>query len=151
MNFNLSGTCANCPFRTDVAANYGWLGQEHATEIAESLNEWGVTCHQTTDDYDEKSEHRPNSGKEQHCYGALVVLENEDKLFQNRMMQIAQRLGLFKSYGRLNLNLPILENRDQFIAMHSEGYYAFVMRSLLSMTHEEKKNLVGTYTQHFLC
>lgn len=150
MNFNLSGACANCPFRTDVAANYGWLGRERATEIAESLNEWAFPCHKTTDHYDEEYEHHSNSGKEQHCYGALVVLENEGKLFQNRMMQIAQRLGLFKNYARLNLNLPIVENRVEFIAMHSDGYYAFVMRLLLSMSAEEKKNLVGTYTQQFL-
>lgn len=149
MNFNLSGTCANCPFRTDVAANYGWLGQERAAEIAESLSEWAFPCHKTTshDDYDEEYGYHPNSGKEQACYGALVVLENEGKLFQNQMMRIAQRLGLFKSYDRLNLNLPIVENRDQFIAMHSDGYYAFVMGSLLSMSPEDKQKLVGTYTQ----
>lgn len=154
MNFDLSGPCANCPFRTDIAGNYGWLGRERAAEIAHSLNEWTFACHKTTSDEDYDDEYEPEersyNPKEQHCYGALVVLENEGKLFDNRMLQIAQRLKLFTRYDQLKTDLPIVDSREQFIAMHSDGYYSFVMGSVLSMSVEDKQSLVSTYTQQII-
>ena len=155
MNFDLSGPCANCPFRTDVATNYGWLGQARAAGIAEDLNEYTFPCHKTTvhDDFDEEydtPQERPFNAKEQHCYGALVVLKNEGKLFDNRMLQIAQRLKIFTRYDQLNLDSPIVDSREQFVSMHSDGYYSFVMGSLLELDQEEKQRLVSTYTQQLM-
>lgn len=155
MNFNLSGPCANCPFRTDVATNYGWLGHARAAGIAEDLNEWAFACHKTTvdDDFDEEydePQERSFNAKEQHCYGALVMLEQEGKLFDNRMIQIAYRMRIFKNPDNLKLDLPIVENRNEFIAMHSDGYYSFVMGSLLELDQEEKQRLVSTYTQQLM-
>lgn len=154
MNFDLTGTCANCPFRTDIATNYGWLSQARAEGIVNQLKEHTFSCHKTTidddyydydEEYDEPQE-RPYNPKEQHCYGALVMLEHEGILFENRMIQIAHRFGLFKNPDNLKLNLPIVQSREQFIAMHSDSRHSFVMHSLLSMGVDAKQRLVNTYT-----
>ena len=37
MKFNLSAPCKDCPFRTDIPSQEGWLGYERAEGIAEAI------------------------------------------------------------------------------------------------------------------
>ena len=36
MKFNLTAPCKDCPFRTDIPSQEGWLGYERAEGIAEA-------------------------------------------------------------------------------------------------------------------
>ena len=38
MKFNLTAPCKDCPFRTDIPSQEGWLGYERAEGIAEAHN-----------------------------------------------------------------------------------------------------------------
>ena len=143
MNFDLRAPCGKCPFRTDVKTNYDWLSQERAEEIAQSLNEYVFPCHKTTI-HDDDGEYDSSNPKEQACYGAISVLEHEGKLFQNRMMQIADRFGMYQHH-QINLSLPIVRSRAQFIAVHSSGHYSSAMLTIFSMNQDEKMALAATY------
>lgn len=37
MKFNLTAPCKDCPFRTDIPSQEGWLGYERAEGIAEAI------------------------------------------------------------------------------------------------------------------
>lgn len=92
MNFNLRRPCPRCPFRKDCIE--GWLGRARAEEIAEALvgEQPGTTfaCHETTQHNDEGE--YVLDAEEQHCVGAIVLVENEDAA--NQMLQVAERLEL---------------------------------------------------------
>lgn len=94
MRFELKRPCPKCPFRKDCQPQ--WLGRARAAEIADALlgGTPGRTfaCHETTHHDDESGEHvqRPD---EQHCVGALLLVESEGAA--NQMIQVAERLGLF--------------------------------------------------------
>ncbi|OTG87843.1 hypothetical protein [Acinetobacter sp. ANC 3813] len=143
MNFDLRAPCGNCPFRTDVKTNYDWLGKGRAEGIAQTLNENVFPCHKTTI-HDDDGEYDAFNPKEQACYGAIVVLEHEGKLFQNQMMRIADRFGMYQHH-QINLSLPIVRSRSQFIAVHSDGHYASAMLTIFSMDKAEKMALAATY------
>lgn len=143
MNFDLRAPCGNCPFRTDVQKNYGWLSEDRAAGIAESLEYSVFPCHKTTI-HTEDGEYVENS-KEQACYGAIAVMENEGKLFSNHMMQIAERFGLYQRH-EVNAFLPVVRSRKQFIALHGDGHYSFAMQTIFNMTKAEKTALVSTYS-----
>jgi len=148
MKFNLRKPCANCPFRTDLHTNYGWLSKARAEEISESMKEKVFPCHNTTisSDYDDDGEEIYISNpKEQACFGAIVTLHQEGKLFDNQMIQIAIRLGLYKGYKNINTDLPIVSDRQEFIAMHTDSYMSKVRGFLVSMSAKDKAQLVSTY------
>ena len=94
MNFNLKKPCDNCPFRTDIDFP---LRKGRRAEIANELRSGGTfSCHKTID-YD-----KGNTNKESHCVGALLVIDSEGILYQNQMVRIAERLGLFNSNNLVN-------------------------------------------------
>lgn len=104
----------------------GWLGRARAEEIASDLlGTPGVTfaCHETTtfeEDDDGEEVYNPK-GDEQHCCGAMILIDRED--VPNQMLQIAQRLGL-RDPGRIAADAPVLvfEDGEAFIAHHGKEF-----------------------------
>lgn len=109
MNFKLKTPCANCPFRTDVKA---YLTQGRAEEIAEGITteQQTFTCHKTLSRDDDGN--TLNSQQEQHCAGALIMLEHMDK--PNQMMRIAERLGMYDR-RQLDMDAPVFKTDVEFI------------------------------------
>lgn len=98
MNFNLKTPCSSCPFRTNAEP---YLTKARAKEISQRLlNDQSFICHKTIDK------------KEEHCAGAMIILEKLDK--PNQMMRIAER---FRDYDRNKLDMlePVFDNFKQFI------------------------------------
>lgn len=114
MLFDLAKTCSNmCPFRTDCLE--GWLGEERALEIADSLVRSAFPCHKTTQFDDEDGEHVPHV-KEQHCAGALIVMEKMGQ--PSQMVRIAERLRMYDR-NRLDMFQPVFDDLDEFVAHHA--------------------------------
>jgi hypothetical protein len=112
MKFDLRRPCDNCPFRTDI--NFP-LERERVEEIVDSITRQDQTfaCHKTTKHCPETGEHIP-SKKEQHCAGALILLEKTEN--PNQMMRIAERLGY---YDRTRLDMayvPVYDDGPDMIA-----------------------------------
>lgn len=110
MKFDLTAPCGNCPFRTDITF---YLRAERVDEICEALvvDQRTFSCHKTT-------EHGCRDGdghvgpKEQHCAGALIMLEKMDR--PNQMMRIMERLG---GYDRTKLAMaaPVFDSGSDMI------------------------------------
>lgn len=117
MNFDMTKPCRNCPFRRDCLE--GWLGEERAAEIADSLErDRSFPCHETTK-FDDDGDHVPTDS-EQHCAGAMLILE---KLKQpNQMMRISERLGF---YDHTKLDQEgydlVFDDFGEFIDHHAES------------------------------
>lgn len=82
-------------------------------------------CHKTTHlgEWDEDPEtgeevHR-HSGQEQHCAGALILLQNEGMLLKGQWNQVASRLGWFDPDG-LDLSAPAFDSFESFILNNDE-------------------------------
>lgn len=119
MKFTLKRPCPKCPFRKDCTP--GWLSRARAEEIAGGLLEApGTTfsCHETTQ-HDEQGEYDPQND-EQHCVGAMILIENED--FPNQMLQIAERLDL-RDPGSIDSAARelIFPSRQDFEDHHANG------------------------------
>lgn len=113
MKFDLKKPCKDCPFRSDRELNHGWLGKNRAIEIAKSLDDYAFPCHKTT-----QQGVKIYNKKEQHCFGALVVLQNEGVFFANKMMRIAVLYGFIEQEAVFESD-SIVKNRQQFIEMHT--------------------------------
>lgn len=102
--------CPKCPFRTDVKP---YLNRERAQEISSGLfpQQQTFACHETTE-HDDDGEN-VISEKEQHCAGALIVLEGMNR--PNQMMRLAERFG---SYDRRKLSktAPVFKTLRAFVA-----------------------------------
>jgi len=107
MNFDLKRPCAKCPFRSDVEP---YLRRSRAHEIARALDRSTFACHETT-----HSLGAPVDRTEQHCAGALIMLESEGR--PSQMMRIAERLGLYDR-TKLAEDSPVHDSRAEFIAHH---------------------------------
>ncbi len=106
--YRLKRPCENCPFRTDRRF---YLGHERSIEIAEGLRAGGeFHCHKTVN-YDEEDGF-VRTGEEEHCAGALIVLESSAE-GPNQMMRIAERLGFYDP-GKLDLDSPVYGDLDEF-------------------------------------
>ncbi len=107
MKYTLTTPCSNCPFRKDKP-----FYLPRARDICEGLLEQDAyfSCHKTMD-Y-EKSSQGKETENTQHCAGALIFLEQQDRPHQ--MMRIAERLGL---YDRTNLNkkIPVYKSTDEMV------------------------------------
>lgn len=116
MKFDLKRPCANCPFRFDVP---GYLNQARAEEIADALlySDQTFSCHKTVDysEYDgDEGCHIPTEA-EQHCAGALIFLEHQER--PNQLMRIFERIG-FYDRTKLDMDAPVFDDRDAFIDHH---------------------------------
>lgn len=114
MNFNITTPCKNCPFRTDRPSQEGWLGEDRATEIMEAISDLqqSFPCHKTTE---ATLGERADPKNEQHCAGALIMLEKLER--PNQMMRIAERLGFYNRHG-LDMEAPVFDDPDDFISWH---------------------------------
>lgn len=123
MRFDLVRPCKNCPFRVDCLP--GWLGRERATEIADALLDErpGLTfaCHETTEfteDDEGEALYTPKGG-EQHCAGAMVLVDREG--VANQMLQIAERFDLRNPETIVTTSEALVfTDRDAFIDHHSQ-------------------------------
>jgi len=109
MKFDLVRPCAQCPFRRDVAP---FLTVGRVVELEDALvrQQQTFACHKTVD-YDNESDEHDEDGEpidfsddEQHCAGAMILLEKLDK--PNQMMRIAERIGRYDR-EKLDMNAPV--------------------------------------------
>lgn len=114
MTHRLTTPCANCPFRTD---RHFPLSAERAAEIADNLRGGGdFPCHKTLD-YDENGEADINGPRAQRCAGMLIVMEKSG--VPNRIIQIAQRLGLYDP-EKLDMAAPVYPTLDAWEASYQD-------------------------------
>ena len=115
MQFRLKRPCPKCPFRTDVKP---YLSSERAEEILDSIcdQQQSFSCHETTQFDDEGECER--SDKEQHCAGALILLERMES--PNQIMRIAERLGM---YDRKNLHMDasVYDDANAMLEAYERG------------------------------
>lgn len=96
MKFNMTKPCKDCPFIVGSSTNTT-LAEGRLDEIVEDIrNDMSFTCHKTLD--------KPSSEQE-HCAGALIFLERENR--PNQMMRIAERFRLYDR-RKLNMDFPDL-------------------------------------------
>lgn len=107
--FKLSRPCSKCPFRTDVP---GYLRRGRAAEIAGALDRSTFSCHETV-----HALGAPKSKPEQHCAGALIMMEREG--VRGQMVRIAGRLGLYDP-SKLDTGAPVHASREEFIEHHND-------------------------------
>lgn len=121
MKFDLKKPCKDCPFRNDKPQNKGWLGEERAKEIYQTLMNDGLfPCHKTHDysrsNDDGKFEHQDSH---QFCAGALIMLENENTTFNSFPLRMAVSLEMLDR-DRLDKNSPCFKNGQEFIDFHTK-------------------------------
>ena len=112
MNFNLTKPCNGCPFGTnDEAVRH--LGEERAEGIIDIITrmQQSFPCHKTTM-FDEDDGESIHSKKEQHCAGALILLEKHNQ--PNQMMRISERFGGYDR-TKLEMDSPVFDEYDDFI------------------------------------
>jgi hypothetical protein len=119
MKFDLRRPCPGCPFRTDVEP-YLRTGRVGELEDALLRQQSTFSCHKTVDygraeseddpDDDQIAHYRPDAG-EQHCAGALILLEKLER--PNQMMRVCERLGAYDR-TKLDMAAPVY---DSFAAM----------------------------------
>lgn len=114
MHFDLTSPCPQCPFRTDIKP---FLTRPRAKEIADGLLHQQATfaCHKTTEHNDD-GEHVLRDS-EQHCAGALIVLEKMNR--PNQMMRIMERIRLYNRHA-LKMEAPVFDTLRAFIAAQGE-------------------------------
>lgn len=106
MKFDLVAPCSNCPFRTDIVFH---LRTERVEEILDAVLDRGLTfaCHKTTE-----AGGQCNPSKEQHCAGAMILAEHQDR--PNQMMRIGERLG-FYDREKLRMDSPVFDDPESMI------------------------------------
>lgn len=95
MRFDLTSPCKDCPFICNSSTNRS-LDSERLKNIANDIrNDMSFTCHKSLD--------KPKS-LQQHCGGALIMLEKENN--PNQIMRTAERLRVY-DYTKLNMDADI--------------------------------------------
>lgn len=115
--FNLKKPCKDCPFRTD---NGFMLTVPRVQGICESLLRGeSFPCHKTTT-HDDDGRHCPDSGRNMHCAGAMIMLEHMGQ--PNQIMQVSERTGWFGGYDRNGLDMaaPVFKDHVQMINTYKE-------------------------------
>lgn len=115
MKYDLISPCGNCPFRCDVP---GFLSEERAQEIAESITRRQQTfsCHKMNE-FDDEGE-PIESENSQHCAGALIMLEKMEQ--PNQMMRVCERLGMYDR-RKLRMDAPVFDDAEEFVEHHAEA------------------------------
>lgn len=97
MKFDLKKPCKDCPFIKGSSTNIS-LAEGRIPGIVQDLRQdKSFTCHKTL----EAPRH-----DQQHCAGALIYLEREQR--PNQMMRIAERLGLY-DYKQLHMDVNLID------------------------------------------
>lgn len=121
MKMTLKTPCKRCPFRTDIP---GYLTGERMEEIINALlSDSTFTCHETTveveDDDGDDSGEMADGPNAQHCAGALIFLEHQQR--PNQLMRIYERLGGY-DHTKLKMDAPVPEDADALIDHHEQEY-----------------------------
>jgi hypothetical protein len=118
--FDLRRPCAPgssgvpCPFLRSCPR--GWLSRR-AEEIADGLrSDRTFSCHKTVE-LDEDGSESVNLAAEQHCAGALIVLEKGGEPWP-QLARISERLGLFDP-GELDMDADTFDDLDEFVEHHA--------------------------------
>lgn len=113
MNFNLTKPCVTCPFRTD---NSFQLSNGRVREILQAITTQQATfsCHKTVDytGDDAEDSHHIRGPHEQHCAGALILLEHIEQ--PNQLMRISERCGGYDR-TKLNMDAPVFKTKVEMI------------------------------------
>jgi len=111
MKYDLKQPCANCPFRTDIPP---FLTPGRAKDILDTLTrqQGTFTCHKTAHSLVGKG------GQEQHCAGAMILLEKIGR--PNQMMRIAERLRMY-DHRQLNMDAPVFDSPADMLAAMKGG------------------------------
>ena len=112
MHFDLVTPCPNCPFRRTGGCR---LTRTRAREIGTMMlsSQGGTfTCHKTAHGLG-------HTGIEQHCAGALIFAESQNRSTQ--AMQLAERLGIYRPKRlmdpkRVKVQRLVFSSIDEFIA-----------------------------------
>ncbi|RST57658.1 hypothetical protein D5F11_021600 [Siminovitchia terrae] len=97
MKFDLKTPCKDCPFIKGSSTNKT-LAEDRIEGIVDDIRAgMTFTCHKTL---------QKHTSEQQHCAGALIFLEKENK--PNQMMKIAERLGLY-DHRKLKMNVEIID------------------------------------------
>ena len=103
--------CDNCPFRNDIKP---YLTAERVEELEEGLVRGEFPCHKTTThtDHPDGGDYLTNRDAEQHCAGALILLEKLEE--PSQMMRISERLGMYDA-SALDMDAPVYDSWDEMI------------------------------------
>ena len=95
MKLDLKTPCKDCPFIKGSSTNTT-LAKGRLQGIKDDLRkDMSFTCHKTLE--------KP-SNEQQHCAGALIFLEKENR--PNQIMRIAERLGMY-DHTKLKIDVDI--------------------------------------------
>jgi len=97
MNFNLKQPCKDCPFIPGSSTNTTLAEGRIESIVSDLRADRGFICHKTLD----------HVVKNEHCAGAMIFLEREDR--PNQLMRVAERLGIYDRNG-LNMDAEIISN-----------------------------------------
>jgi hypothetical protein len=102
MRFEMKKPCSDCPFRKDVTP---YLEYKRVIEIVNALTIENKTfaCHKTV------NQDKREQINEQHCAGALIIMEKNKIAYNNNMIRIAERLRIY-NYKILDLEAPVYKN-----------------------------------------
>lgn len=109
--------CGSCPFRTDVEP---YLRRARAREIVKAIRPGTMGggapfhCHKTVDYSDDEGEGRSTSSSSM-CAGSLILLAHDGSLWNNQMVRIAERLGMFDP-SKLDMDAPVFTSIKAWIA-----------------------------------
>lgn len=109
MKFDLKKPCDQCPFRTDVRP---YLRPARVRQILNDIlyQDAHFLCHKTVDYSGDNG--GTETEKTQHCAGALILLEHQER--PNQMMRIAERLGLYDRF-KLDMEASVYTNPKDMI------------------------------------
>ena len=92
--------CSNCPFRSDLPANKGWLGKKEATEIIQYES---VIYHKTVGDLDR--------GRLQ-CAGHMILRKDKNVFYR-----FAKYLGILPKLSGIG---TVVKTAKEFVELHSK-------------------------------
>ena len=123
MKYAMTKPCTDCPFRSDKVFPLH-PGRVESILEAITLGNGTFSCHKTVnhdddddcEDYSDSDFHIP-ADDEQHCAGALILLEKLDQPHQ--MMRVAERLGLYDR-TKLDMDAPVYDCAEDMLASIEE-------------------------------
>jgi hypothetical protein len=128
MSYKLTRPCVECPSRTDVPP---YLTAARVREIERGLVRGEFSCHETVDydrweDDDEGEPQYNPSGEEEHCAGALILLEKLGR--PSQMMRISERLrnkdgSPMYDARKLDMDAPVFDSFEEMDAAQVRTRY----------------------------
>lgn len=119
MDMKLTTPCRDCPFRTDIP---GYLRGERMEEIIDALHgDQTFTCHKTTvesEPDDDGETHTVDGPNAQHCAGALIFLEHQER--PSQLMRVYERLGGYDR-TKLDMDAPVPDCEYELVEHHANA------------------------------